>query len=135
MRARFPLEEMKYLYFYFFIYIYILISFSLISRQNSVLNFAVQHTLPPEFSGNGEWSVLTLGSLCLLCCVWDTDWKKIFINPYFLKKKRTLMRSLWCPSVYLSACLSRAFISGTLGDIKLKFKPYLRSLKKSYFYI
>ena len=51
-----------------------------------------------------------------------------FLKKYLLRKKGTFIRSLCCPSACLSVCLSvcllRAFISGTLGDIELKLKPY-----------
>ena len=56
-----------YLYLYFH-------SFALVSRQRAALSSASQHAMPPELGGKWERSVLTLGSICLRCCVRDTAW-------------------------------------------------------------
>ena len=48
------------------------IYFALVSRQIAALGSVIQQAMPLEFGGKGERSVLTLGSLCLLCCVRDT---------------------------------------------------------------
>ena len=57
-------------------------------RWNIYLNlyfhfFSIQHAVLPESAEGGERSVLTLGSLCLPCCVRDTAWSK---------KNRSLIR-------------------------------------------
>ena len=51
--------------------------FALVSRLSAALSSATQHAMPPKFGRNAERSVLTLGSLCLTCCVRD---KKKIIN-------------------------------------------------------
>ena len=60
--VRSPLEEVKYLFTFLF-------SFLRSGVEGAALSSATQHAMPPEL---GEWSVLTLGSLCLPCCARDT---------------------------------------------------------------
>ena len=43
-----------------------------LSSATAALSSATQHAMPPEIGRTGERSVLTLGSLCLPCCVRDT---------------------------------------------------------------
>ena len=43
-----------------------------VSRFSAALSSATQHAMPPELAESGERSVLTLGSLCLPCCLRDT---------------------------------------------------------------
>ena len=54
--------------------------FALVTRLSAALSSATHHAMPPEFTETGERSVLTLGSLCLPCCVRNTVWSwKIYI--------------------------------------------------------
>ena len=57
------------LYFHFF---------ALVSRLSSALGSATQHAMQNS-AESGEQSVLTLGSLCLPCCVRDTAWSWFFL--------------------------------------------------------
>ena len=61
--VRFLLEEMKYFKFIVLMY-----------SQNTAFSSATQHTVLPELGviGHWEWNNLTLGSLCLPCCVRGT---------------------------------------------------------------
>ena len=45
-------------------------------KESAAMNSTIQHAMPPEI---GERSVLTLGSLCLPCCVIQREAEKIFI--------------------------------------------------------
>ena len=51
------------LYFHFF---------ALVSKLSAGLSSTTQHAMPPEFGRQWGTGVLTLGSLCLPCCVRDT---------------------------------------------------------------
>ena len=64
--VRSPLQKMKYLFIFIF-------SFrrSGVEQSKATLSSATQHVMPPEFGRSGERKVLTLGSLCLPCCVRD----------------------------------------------------------------
>ena len=53
------------LYFHFLV---------LVSRQSAALSSAIQQAMPPEFGRKCQRRVLTLGSLCLPCCVWHIAW-------------------------------------------------------------
>ena len=44
--------------------------------------------------------------------------------PFHFKEKRNPDKIFCCLSDHSSACLSRAFISRTLGDMELELKPY-----------
>ena len=59
---RSPLDEIKYI-----IFLFLRSPKRHQSMQNVSLSSATQHTMPPEFGGNGERSVLVLGSFCLPC--------------------------------------------------------------------
>ena len=68
--VRFPDEGMNY---------YLLKShfFALASRQKP--DFEFRHStgnVSKNLTESGDWSVLTLGSLCLLCCERDTVWSR-----------------------------------------------------------
>ena len=50
-----------------------LIFYSMVSRLSAALSSATQHAMPPQNSAeSGERSLITLNSLCLLCCLRDT---------------------------------------------------------------
>ena len=59
--------------------------FALVSRLSAALSSATQHAMPPEFGRKwGTECLMTLGSLCLPCCVRDTAWRMLvfIINGY-----------------------------------------------------
>ena len=69
------LEKMKYLF-------KIYISVCWLWSRGKALSSATQHAMSPECGGNWENGVLTLGSICLPCCVRNTTWS--WFNFYYL---------------------------------------------------
>ena len=71
------IEELKYL-------LKIYIFFALVSRKSAVLSSATQHAMPPEFGKKWGTECLTLGSLCLPCCMRDTPWSWFILFIIFI---------------------------------------------------
>ena len=95
MWVRSPLEEMKYLLKFIFLF--------LRSGVEAKRGVEFHHSLQKS-AKSGERSVLTLGSLCLPCCVQDTawNWLNFFFNDkllfrmfhFFHKAKENLVSKL-----------------------------------------
>ena len=73
---------------------YIFLSSLWCPRQRTALSSATQHAMPPGFGD--KWGTnLTLGSLCLPCCVWYTAWN------WFIELRLKIILTKHIKSLYL----------------------------------
>ena len=111
----------------------IFIYFVLVLKQSAALGFATQQTMLPEFGGNCEWSVSTLGSLCLpyyRVKVKKNIIREGYLHCYIMFKTNHQRGQSWRNGTKCDCKTDWLWVRSSLEEMKYLLKfifPFLRS--------